>query len=111
VRVLTRISHDIIDNRKQKSVDRINRILSSTEAARFAVGYFFLSGLESVASRLAAVKELRLLIGNLLRRNGLNGQALLKALAKLYDQRNLRDWVDRRSLHARRASGTENRLQ
>lgn len=37
---------------------------------------------------------------NLLRRNGVSGQALLKALAKLYEQHNLRDWVDRRSLHA-----------
>ena len=42
-------------------VDHINRILSSTESARFAVGYFFLSGLESIAQRLAGVKELRLL--------------------------------------------------
>jgi superfamily II DNA/RNA helicase len=57
-------AHDIIDNRKQKLVDHINRILSSTDAARFAVGYFFLSGLESIAQRLASVKELRLLIGN-----------------------------------------------
>ena len=57
-------SHDIIDNRKEKLVDHINRILSSTESARFAVGYFFLSGLESIAQRLAGVKELRLLIGN-----------------------------------------------
>src|SRR3989442_12886651 len=58
------MTHDIIDNRKQKLVDHINRILSSTESARFAVGYFFLSGLESIAQRLAGVKELRLLIGN-----------------------------------------------
>src|SRR5881409_1774598 len=57
-------THDIIDNRNEKLVDHINRILSSTEAARFAVGYFFLSGLESIAQRLAEVKELRLLIGN-----------------------------------------------
>src|SRR6266496_2684506 len=57
-------THDIIENRKQKLVEHINRILSSTESARFAVGYFFLSGLESIASRLADVKELRLLIGN-----------------------------------------------
>src|SRR6266404_3690183 len=57
-------THDIIDNRKEKLVDHINRILSSTESARFAVGYFFLSGLESIARRLAGVKELRLLIGN-----------------------------------------------
>ena len=36
---------------------------------------------------------------NLLRRNGVNGQTLLKSLARIYDQHNLRDWVDRRSLH------------
>lgn len=57
-------THDIIDNRQEKLVDHINRILASTEAARFAVGYFFLSGLESIAERLKGVKELRLLIGN-----------------------------------------------
>jgi hypothetical protein len=47
-------THGIIDNRKEKLVCHINRILSSTESARFAVGYFFLSGLESIAQRLAA---------------------------------------------------------
>ena len=57
-------THDIIDNRNEKLVDHINRILASTEAARFAVGYFFLSGLPSIAEKLADVKELRLLIGN-----------------------------------------------
>lgn len=57
-------THDIIDNRNEKLVDHINRILASTAAARFAVGYFFLSGLESLADCLAGVKELRLLIGN-----------------------------------------------
>lgn len=41
-------AHDIIDNRKKILVDHINRILSSTEAARFAVGYFFLSGLTAI---------------------------------------------------------------
>ncbi len=33
-------------------------------------------------------------------RNGVGGEPLLKALARIYDQDNLRDWVDRRSLHA-----------
>ncbi len=56
--------HDIIDNRSEKLVDHINRILASTEAARFAVGYFFLSGLTPISTKLAKVKELRLLIGN-----------------------------------------------
>jgi hypothetical protein len=58
------MAHDIIDNRNEKLVDHINRILGSTEAGRFAVGYFFLSGFTSIAERLAGVKELRLLIGN-----------------------------------------------
>jgi hypothetical protein len=39
-------------------------ILASSEAARFAVGYIFLSGLTPVAEKLDRVKELRLLIGN-----------------------------------------------
>jgi hypothetical protein len=49
-------AHDIIDNRNEKLVDHIKRILSSTERARFAVGYFFLSGLTCLAERLAAVR-------------------------------------------------------
>jgi hypothetical protein len=57
--------HDIIDNRKERLlVDQIKIILGSTEAARFAVGYFFLSGFTPLADQLEHVKELRLLIGN-----------------------------------------------
>ncbi|MDO8723601.1 MAG: phospholipase D-like domain-containing protein [Syntrophales bacterium] len=57
-------AHDIVDNRREKLVDHINRILDSSEAARFAVGYFFLSGLTAVSEKLSRIKELRLLIGN-----------------------------------------------
>lgn len=57
-------NQDIIDNRNEKLVDYINCELDSTKTARFAVGYFFLSGLEAISSRLSRVKELRLLIGN-----------------------------------------------
>jgi hypothetical protein len=57
-------THDIIDNREQRLVDHINQILSTSEAARFAVGYFFVSGLEAIAYKLEGVRELRLLIGN-----------------------------------------------
>ena len=35
----------------------------------------------------------------LLRRNGVSGEPLLKALSRIYDQHNLREWVDRRGLH------------
>ena len=56
--------HDIIDNRQVKLAETVNRMLGSTEAARFAVGYFFLSGFTGIAEKLTGVKELRLLIGN-----------------------------------------------
>lgn len=57
-------THDIIDNRAEKLVDHLNQMLGTSERARFAVGYLFLSGLTSVAKRLLNLKELRLLIGN-----------------------------------------------
>ena len=57
-------THDIIDNRTEKLIDHLGQMLGSSERARFAVGYLFLSGLTSVAGRLLCLKELRLLIGN-----------------------------------------------
>jgi hypothetical protein len=57
-------THDIIDNRREKLVEHISRILGTTECALFAVGYFFLSRLEAIARSLRNVKEVRLLIGN-----------------------------------------------
>lgn len=52
---------DIVDNRREKLVDTISTILDSTKSARFAVGYFFVSGLTAVQDKLEDVKELRLL--------------------------------------------------
>jgi hypothetical protein len=57
-------THDIIDNRNEKLVDHINRVLPSSERAKFAVGYFFLSGFEPIQNNLQGVTELKLLIGN-----------------------------------------------
>jgi len=57
-------THDIIDNRSQRLVDHITQILPSTERAKFAVGYFFLSGLEPIQPYLDGVSEIKLLIGN-----------------------------------------------
>lgn len=56
--------HDIIDNRNEKLIEHILRILPSCERARFAVGYFFLSGFEPLKKQLNEVGEIRLLIGN-----------------------------------------------
>ena len=33
--------HSIIDNRREKIADHINRILETSEVSRFAVEYFF----------------------------------------------------------------------
>lgn len=68
-------THDIIDNRTEKLGDHINRILASSESGRFAVGYFFLSGFESIATHLGGIKELRLLIGNTTNRETLEQMA------------------------------------
>lgn len=56
--------HDIIDNRDLKLIDELARRFPSSESAKFAVGYFFLSGLEPLRDQLYNLKELRLLIGN-----------------------------------------------
>ncbi len=45
-------------------MDHINALLPQSERARFAVGYFFLSGFSAISSKLKEVKELRILIGN-----------------------------------------------
>lgn len=57
-------THDIIDNRTEKLVDHLAQMLGTSERARFAVGYLFLSGLTSVAKQLLSLQELRLLVGN-----------------------------------------------
>jgi superfamily II DNA or RNA helicase len=57
-------AHDVIDNRQVKLVDQILGILPESRRARFAVGYFFLSGFEALADKLDEIEELRLLIGN-----------------------------------------------
>ena len=58
--------HDIIDNRGEAGqlADHVGKMLPRAEVAKFAVGYFFASGLESIAGRLEDIGELRLLIGN-----------------------------------------------
>lgn len=56
--------HDIIDNQEQKLADHIGRLLDNSERAKFAVGYFFLSGFKAIRTHLETVGELRLLIGS-----------------------------------------------
>jgi superfamily II DNA/RNA helicase len=56
---------DIIDNRDGgQFLARLKTFLASSQTARFAIGYFFLSGFEAIAEELAKLSEVRLLIGN-----------------------------------------------
>lgn len=55
----------IIDNSKENLlVDHVNKLLDNAEFSRMAVGYFFLSGFDSIKEKLDKVKNLKLLIGN-----------------------------------------------
>ncbi|MHB8630211.1 MAG: phospholipase D-like domain-containing protein [Aggregatilineales bacterium] len=56
--------HDIIDNRHEVLIDRIKDFLPHSQAADFTVGYFFLSGFKAIATEIAGLNKLRLLIGN-----------------------------------------------
>lgn len=58
------MAHDIIDNRNAKLVDRFNSIMGTAEAAKMAVGYFFLSGFGAVREKLSQLKSIRILVGN-----------------------------------------------
>jgi len=99
-------AHDIIDNRTSKLVDSIAQMLGGTDAARFAVGYFFVSGLECIAKSLSHVKELRLLIGNT------SNQQTIEQLAEGHRRLELVDAeleaaaYPKRSAKARMAEGT-----
>jgi superfamily II DNA or RNA helicase len=101
-------THDIVDNRHQILVDHINRILSSTESARFAVGYFFLSGLQSIAKRIDGVKEVKLLIGNTTNRETLEqmaeGYRRLDLLANAAEEQKYPKAVEKRQMVAAAAA-------
>lgn len=108
-------THDIIDNRNEKLVDHINRILSSTDAARFAVGYFFLSGLTPIAERLSKIKELRLLIGNTTNRETLEqlaeGYRRLERVAEKAEEQVFPKRTDTKKMAAETAENLKNAVE
>ena len=46
------MQHDIIDNRERKLAASVKPLLSESEKAKFAVGYFFISGFKFIADEL-----------------------------------------------------------
>src|SRR5438034_10598878 len=107
--------HDIIDNRREKLVENINRILATTESARFAVGYFFLSGLEAIAKPLSGVKEVRLLIGNTTNRETLEqiaeGYRRLDLLAEAAEEQAYPKRTEKQRMAAETAANVRNAVE
>lgn len=58
------MSHDIIDNQKEKLVDHVKKLLHTSRKAHFAVGYLFTSGLKPFYRDLAKLEQVRMIIGN-----------------------------------------------
>ena len=98
--------HDIVDNREVKLLDTIKTMLGSTERAKFAVGYFFLSGFEAIRGKLADVKEVRLLIGNT------SNQATIEELAEGCRRADLVEHAqEKRRYHSDTALSSRERLK
>lgn len=68
--------HDIIDNQKEKLVEHIKRLVKNSKSAKFAVGYFFASGLRPIIDDLEKLDEIKLLIGSSTNRQTLEALAL-----------------------------------
>ncbi len=49
------MQHDIIDNRERKLAASVKPLLSESEKAKFAVGYFFISGFKFIADELEKI--------------------------------------------------------
>ncbi len=55
---------DIIDNRNFLLSEAIKKMLSSSDSAKFVIGYFFLSGFKEISEYLKDLNEIKILIGN-----------------------------------------------
>ena len=109
-------SHDIIDNRNCKLVDSITTMLGQTELARFAVGYFFVSGLEGISKSLGShVKELKLLIGNTTDSRTLEqmaeGHRRLQLVHEELDEDNYRKKSDKQAMAAATAQNLRSAIE
>lgn len=81
---------DIIDNCNTKLRDEVNALLGSSDEARIAVGYLYLSGFYQIAEKLGELKEVKTLTGNTLQRETV--EVLAQSLAS---EEELADAVDR----------------
>jgi HKD family nuclease len=58
-------THDILDNREGILLEHVKNLLQNSVSAKFAVGYFFTSGLAPLMDAVQNLKEFKILIGNI----------------------------------------------
>ena len=90
------MQHDIIDNRARKLADCIRPLLAESVTAKFAVGYFFLSGFKLVHAQLEQLRELRLLIGNVSDPKTIEHLAETHSAAQILEQTRSRQFANAR---------------
>jgi len=105
------MTHDIIDNRRERLVDHILTILPRADVARFAVGYLFLSGLEALGKQLDGIRELRLMIGNTTNRETIELLAEGRRRLELVEERMEETRYAKKAEQRRRVSETAENLK
>ncbi len=89
------MQHDIIDNRERKLAGSVKPLLSESERAKFAVGYFFISGFKLIAPELENLAELRLLVGSVSDHETVEQLAETHTAAQLLDRVRKREFANR----------------
>src|SRR5271165_2380624 len=101
------MQHDIIDNRERKLAASIKPLLGESERAKFAVGYFFISGFKLVADELEKITELRLLIGNVSDSQTIEQLAETRSAVDLLAQTRKREFASQKDLEKALAQAGE----
>jgi superfamily II DNA or RNA helicase len=94
------MQHDIIDNRERKLAASVKPLLSESDKAKFAVGYFFISGFKFIADELEKISELRLLIGNVSDSHTVEQLAESHSAAQLLERTRKREFANQKEREA-----------
>ena len=90
------MQHDIIDNRERKLAQSVKPLLSESDKAKFAVGYFFISGFKFIADELEKISELKLLIGNVSDSQTIEQLAETHSAAQLLERTRKREFANQK---------------
>ena len=94
------MQHDIIDNRERKLAASVKPLLSESDKAKFAVGYFFISGFKFIANELENISELKLLVGNVSDSQTIEQLAETHSAAQLLERTRKREFANQKERQA-----------